>query len=324
MTRRSDTDVIRSSGGALLLPLGSALRAIVLAGGLTLAGVSGAVAQDATPQAMTGDAECVAVEMAMAPAGAMGTPAASPVGEQGQGTPADEALAAEATATIENYVACYNAGDYATVLALMTPSYILDLFGTDDLAAIESALNAIELPPTEILSIGDVMTYDDGRISVDAEYMLGEHQYSRSRTYLVQSGDQLLIDGEDFLPAMPDVEQTAIIAYTIADDTTPLAFDQSTSVPAIEGLILYGANNGAERHSVALIRLPDEAAGTPVAELGPETMMGGELIGAISIEAGEREEMVLIDLPPGTYLLVDAQVPGSAATLTVTEPAPES
>jgi hypothetical protein len=53
-------------------------------------------------------------------------------------------------------------------------------------------------------------------------------------------------------------------------------------------------------------------------------MMGGELIGVINIEPGEREELVLLNLPPGTYLLADALVQGSGAVLTITEPEPES
>jgi hypothetical protein len=330
MTEYSRDDESRTNRRSWL-PLAAALRATALATGLALVGITGATAQEATPGATPGgmEMECVAVDATMAPeSGMMGTPAASPMADAtpavAEGTAADETLAAEATAAIENFIACSNAGDFASVLAMMTPEYVLDLFGTDDVAAIEQALAGVPLPPTQILSIGNVMTYDDGRVSVDGEYMISDYQYSHSRIFLVQAGDTLLIDHEDFLPAMPDVEQTAIISYTIPDDTSTLAFDQSTTVPAIEGLILYGANNGAERHSVALLRLPDEAAGTPVAEIGMEQMMGGELIGVIIIEPGEREELVLVNLPPGTYLLADALVQGSAAVLTITEPVPES
>jgi hypothetical protein len=330
MLRRGGDDRGHTNGGSPLRPA-AALRSLALAAALALAGVTGVFAQDATPEATPGGMdmamECVAVEApAMAPEAEMGTPAASPAGEEtaAAGMPADEAIAADAIATIENFIACSNAGDFASVLNMMTPAYVLDLFGTDDVAAIEQSLAGVQLPPTQILSLGNVMTYDDGRVSVDGEYMITDYQYSHSRIFLVQAGDALLIDHEDFLPSMADVEQTAVIGYTIPDDTSSLAFDQSTTVPAVEGLILYGANNGTERHSVALLRLPDEAAGTPVAEIGMEQMMAGELIAVINIEPGERAEMVLIDLPPGTYLLADALVQGSAAVLTVTEPAPES
>lgn len=326
MSSHSYDDVSRANVGS---PLAAAktLRAVALAAGLALMGVSGAVAQDGTPEAMAGSGECVAAEGAMAPAETMGTPAASPEAEAdtaGEGTAADDALAADVTAAIENYIACYNAGEFGALLTLATPAYNLDLFGTDDAAAIESGLGMAELPSFEVLALGEVMTYEDGRVSIDGEYLSGEHQYSKTRTYFTQAGDALLIDDEEYLPATPDVEEVAVISFSIADDTAPLVFDGASTVPAIEGLVLYGANNGAERHSIALLRLPDEAAGTPVAEVPMEQMMASELIGAINIDAGEREELVLLNLPPGTYLLLDALVPGSAAVLTVTEPAPDS
>ncbi len=304
--------------------LATTLRSGLLAASLVLVGASGALAQDSTPESMAG-AECVA-PADTADAGAAST-MASPAAEDeaaGESAPADEALTAEITAAIENYTACYNSGDIATVLALTTPNYLMDAFGTDDVALIESAMSMAPLPAMEILSLGNAQTHADGRVSIDNEAMSGDHQYIKTRTFFVREGDTLLIDGEDYLPSTADVEEMAIISFTIADDTAPLAFDQTTSVPAIEGLTLYGANNGAERHTVALLRLGDETAGTPVAELPASQLTSGELIGAISIEPGERGELVLVNLEPGSYLLIDAMVPGSAASLTVTEPEPES
>lgn len=304
--------------------MAAAARAVALAAGLVFVGVSGALAQESTPAAM-GTAECVAPEMAAESAGMAASPAASPTDDSAAaGMPADEALAAEVTAALETYTACYNEGDYAAALALTTSAFRMDLFDTDDIAAVaEGFAGVMELPAVEILSLGDVMTYDDGRVSIDSEYMSGEYQYVKSRTFMVQEGDTFLVDGEDYLPATPDGDAT-IISYTIADDTSALAFDQSTASPEFPVVVLYGANNGAERHTVALLRLPDEAAGTPVADLPVEQVMGGELIGSVLIDAGEREELVMVGLPAGTYLLIDPLVPGSAATLTISEPETES
>lgn len=325
MSRLVDNDRGRETAGFSPASALAALRGVALAAGLTLVGVSGAMAQEGTPAATPGSVECVAPEAGMAPA-TMGTPAASPATESeaaAEGTPADEALAAEAIAALENYTACYNAGEISAALALTTPTFLMELFGTDDLAQIEAAMGMVPIPTTTILSIGNVLTYDDGRVSVDSEYMSGDYQYVNSRNFLVRSGDTFLVDGEDYLPAMPDVETSAVVGFTIGDDTTPLAFDQSTSVAEIEGLILYGLNNGAERHTAALLRLPEGTAGTPVAELPAEQMMGAEIIGAVVIEPGERVELVLLNLPVGTYVLLDPAVPGSSAELTVTEPATE-
>lgn len=309
--------------GAPRATLAMTLRSGLLAASLALIGVSGALAQESTPETMAG-AECVAPATA-AEADAAST-MASPEADAatGESAPADDALAAEITAAVENYTACYNSGDFASVLALSTPNYLLDAFGTDDVAMLESALSMSQLPPVTFLWLGNVQTHADGRVSIDGESITGDHQYLKTRTFFVRSGDTLLVDGEDYLPSTADVGEMAIISFTIADDTAPLAFDQTTTLPAIEGLTLYGANNGAERHTVALLRLADETAGTPLAELPASELTSGELVGAIPIEPGERGELVLLNLEPGSYLLIDAQVPGSAAPLTITEPEPES
>lgn len=325
MSRHFDRDRSRDTAGLSPASAFGALRAVALAAGLTVFGVSGALAQESTPAATPGMVECVAPEAGMAPA-TMGTPAASPATDAeaaAEGTPADEALAAEVIATIENYTACYNASEFGAALALTTPTYLTTLFSTDDVAQIEAALAMSPIPTTTILSLENVLTYDDGRVSVDSEYMSGDYQYVNSRNFLVRSGDTFLVDDEEYLPATPDVETSAVVGYTIADDTTPLAFDQSTSVAEIEGLVLYGLNNGVERHTVALLRLPEGTAGTPVAELPAEQMMGAEIIGAVIIEPGERAELVLLNLPVGSYVLLDPAVPDSSAELTVTEPATE-
>lgn len=307
-------DMTRSRFGSVM----TAGRSVALAAGLLLAGVTGAMAQDATPAA--GAAECVAPATTMDAAAA--SPAASPTDEAGQGTPANDMIAADAIAALENFTACFNSGEVATALSLMTPNFLATTFGTDDAAMIEGYFAMAPVPQTEILSIGNVLTYEDGRVSVDSEYMTGEHQFTNSRTFMVQAGDSYLVDGEDFLPGMPE-GNASIISYTIPDDTASLAFDQTTSAAQTDVIVLYGANNGAAPHTVALIRLPDEAAGTPVAEITPDQMMGGEPIGAIAIEAGAREQLILVDLPVGTYLLLDTAVPGSAQVLDVTEPAAE-
>jgi hypothetical protein len=320
MARFAHSDLPRDTTRSRLGSLMTAGRAVALAAGLLLAGITGALAQDATPATSPAAVECVApATPATAPAAA--SPAASPTDETAEGTPADEATAADVIAAVENFTACFNSGDIETALSLATPAFIMETFGTDDLAMIESYFSMAP-PQTEILSIGNVLTYEDGRVSVDAECMTGEHQYTRIRTFLVQAGDTYLIDGEDYLPGLPE-GNVSIVSYTIPDDTASLAFDQSTSAAATDVLNLYGANNGAQPHTVILLRLPDEAVGTPVAEITPDMLMGEAPIGAVTIDPGERAELILIDLPVGHYLLMDPVVPGSGQALEITEPATE-
>ena len=297
------------------------VQSATLAAGLTVAGLTGVLAQDATPAAMSGTPGAMSGECAPAAtplAGAMASPAASPAGETAEGTAADEELSAAVIAAAENYAVCFNAGDFEAALSLITPAYLIDVFGTDDAATIAAALSGTELPRTTILALDNVMTYPDGRVSVDAQYQTGDHQYVNSRMFFVQEGDAFYLDDEEFLPAEAEGD-AAIIPYAITDDTSPVAFTGATSSVEMPVLILYGQNDSESRHAVTLVRLPEGAAGTPVAELSSDALMAAEFIGAVQIEPGERTELVLLNLPPGDYLLVDPMVPGSAAPLTITE-----
>ena len=70
-------------------------------------------------------------------------------------------------------------------------------------------------------------------------------------------------------------------------------------IPAVEG---------------AATPVAGEVAATPTSD---EAMASGELVGTLVVPAGGEEDLYLLSLPAGTYALVDANVAGSIATLTV-------
>ena len=325
MSRRSgDGPPARRMGagwaGVLALSL---LLAVVLAFGR----VSGVGAQ-ATPEA--GTMASPAAGPCEAPDGTVGmaaSPMASPVAEATPvadaaapvGTPVDDqALADEVMSAVENFINCWNAGDLGAAFALATPNLLQAQLGVADAAQAEASLADVELPLFTILEAGDVQSHDDGRVSSHVVYMLGEHQYSDSRWYFVRAGDHLLLDEVQQLRPQPEGD-TAVVSFSVADDATPVAFDQFSEIPTTDVVILYGVNNGAERHIFTVVRLPEGMTGTPEPGAMPPT--DAEFVGRISLGPGEQQELALVNLPPGTYVLFDIAVEGSAATLTVTEPA---
>ena len=322
MSRRSCEGL--AARGATLSRAVRVMPALALTAVLAFAGAGGVGAQ-ATPEAGTmaspaaGPCEPAAGTAAMA-----ATPMASPVGEEEAGpvgTPVDDqALADEVTAAVENFVNCWNAGDLAAAFGLATPNLLQAQLGVADAAAAEEAVGAApgdDLPLFTILETGEVQTYDDGRVSIHVVYMLGDHQYSDSRWYFVQADGQLLLDEVEQLRPQPEGD-SAVISFSIADDTAPLAFDGATAVAATDVVILVGVNNGAERHIVQVVRLPEGMAGTPVPGAMPTE---GEFVGRLSLGPGERQELALVDLEVGTFVVFDIAVDGSAATWEVTEPA---
>lgn len=293
------------------------VAALALGGALAVAAAAPAAAQG-TPEAATASpaaGECVVVEageMAMA-----ASPAAEAGGEEEYAaTPAAADVADEAVAAATNLANCWNGGDLAGVLAQVTPNLLQTKFGVADGAAAEAALADMDLPLYTIVETGAVNTYDDGRASLDLTYRLGDHQYTEARWYMVRAGDALLIDEEELLLPRPEGD-TTVIGFSVADDASPVAFDQSTEIAAAPATILSGTNNGAERHIFTVVRL-EEGMGTPAAGERPQ----GEFVGQVSIAPGATEDLALLDLEPGTYVLFDPAVAGSLATLTVTEPEP--
>ena len=298
------------------------VQAVALGGALGLGGLGLglAAAQDATP----GTGACVPPAVGdTVGAEAMASPAAETVAAELAATPAGDEIVARAAAAVDNFVACWNSGDLGATLALVTPNLLQGCFGLADAQAAEAALPELDLGALTLLETGEVATYDDGRASIDVAYMRGDYQHVDARWFMVERDGELLIDQESLLPPRPEGDQ-AIVGYTIADDATPLAFDQFTEVGPSPVLVLSGVNNGAERHVVRLVRLAAAEAGaaTPVAgeevaTVPAELVAVGTTVGLIALAPGAREELALVGMPAGAYALVDDAVEGSAAALTV-------
>lgn len=289
------------------------VRGLALAGMLGAATVGGVVAQDATPDAMAvACTPAAATEMIAAEA----SPASDAAAETGAATPASEEVAGRAQAAGENFVACWNSGDLGATLGLVTPNLLQTSFGVADAMAAEAALPQLDLGPITLLEVGEASTYDDGRASIDVGYARGDHQHVDARWFLVERDGQLLIDEEQLRPV--DVEgDKAFISFSVADDATPLVFDQSTEVASPPVLVLTAINNGAERHVFFVVALP-AGEGTPMAG---DLMDAGDAIGAVSVAPGDREDVALVALPIGSYAVVDPAVEGSAASMSVVAPA---
>jgi len=310
-----------------------AARALALAGGLALLGVGGAAAQG-TPvgggiEVDPAAGECEApegmagMEMAATPAA---SPEATPVTEEDGalpvGTPVeDEGLIDDAVAAAENFVNCWNEGNVDAVLTLGTANFVQTQYGIDSAEEAAEALGAEgALPPITIVETGDVQTYEDGRASLDLEYLLGDHQYTAARWYMVEADGQLLIDEQELLLPQPDVETTTVLGLTFAEDGEVIAFDAPTDaetggreIALLPGIVLTVNNAGTEPRFVSVVRL-DEGAGTPAVATGE-----GEFVAAFAVPAGDNADVALVNLTSGNYAV--GEMGGDFVPLVITEPA---
>ncbi|MDQ3779506.1 MAG: hypothetical protein M3354_03015 [Chloroflexota bacterium] len=299
-------------------------RALIVAGGLVALSIAGASAQ-ATPE--SGSMATPADGPCEAPAGMtdMASPMASPEADDAEapvGTPVeDQAVIDQAVAAAENLANCWNAGDLEAVLGLVTPNLLQTKFGVASADEAATALSSMELPLYAIVSTGDVQTYDDGRASLDLDYMLGDHQFSSARWYMVDAGGQLLIDEEEFRLPQPDVEASSVIGLAFESDDSaivhgvPDAETGGREVPAIEGIILNLANAGTENRILTVVRLGDDETASPVA--GPLPM--GDFVAMVHVPGGGQTDVALLNLEPGNYAV--GEMGGDSVPLTITEAA---
>jgi hypothetical protein len=231
------------------------------------------------------------------------TPAADP---HAPVDPLLEAMTREAAANLE---ACWNAGRWDAVAANLTPRFLrtslgIDAAGPDDQAA---ALAALALGPLRIEEVEPVVLWSDGRGAVDMLYRRGRGkpvQAVAARWFLVAHQGKVRFDEEAVLPP-PILGDRVTVGFSIADDEQPLrwdgAFDGRASTSAV--IALHGANRGWLAHTVQVV---NDAGG---------------VVGMLTLPSWQQGDLVLLDLPPGTYRLRDPDVPGSEETLVIDDPA---
>jgi uncharacterized cupredoxin-like copper-binding protein len=271
-----------------------------------------------SPELASPEAEEVPPEMVASP-----VEEATPVPPVG--TPADEATAAEATAAAQNIVNCIVSGDFESALALLTTDFLLEQFGTGnpyDVLA-EGGLEGIAF---ENFTADNVMTYDDGSVSVDVTYMQTEYQFVAERWFLIQDEGFWKFDSLESLPPQPEGD-TAVLGVIM----TEYAFTPNEpSVVAAPVVIFHGVNQGAEPHEMIVVQLPEGVTAEQLLE--DESLFEQvEFFGFGFFEPGQEGDVALVGLEPGVYTLLcfvtapDGEphaAKGMYADIEVTEPAP--
>jgi hypothetical protein len=167
-------------------------------------GVAATSATSATPTA----AQCLVSPRSFEELSAiLATPFASPAAESGaatvpEGTPAETATIAGITATLQELIACFNAGEVLRAYALYTPAYLREIFSNQDSltrAAYGERATPHPVAPDEHAVLKEVRAarlFADGSAGAygTIEYPLIPVPKTFFFTF-VQVGDRWLIDG---------------------------------------------------------------------------------------------------------------------------------
>jgi hypothetical protein len=240
------------------------------------------------------------------------------------GTPADEATTEAVLATLDNYVACYNTGDGALIVALESDAYIAFSYGTTN--RYDAAASYAEGPilSAELVSAENVQTYPDGRVSVEAEVILGGHNFLHETIFFAQDMTSGIwqFDEEVFLTPEPEGDST-VVGVTLGSADNPVAVTPNApSVLAWPVVIFHVANASTEPLSLVVLQLP---AGADPAGLADGSLSFDQVtvIGfSDELAPGEEGDVALVNLEPGDYFLVTFGSAGiGSSPITVTAPA---
>jgi hypothetical protein len=211
-------------------------------------------------------------------------------------------MTAAAASTLE---ACWNVGDWHAVTSFLTPRFLQTALGIDapDVTARARALAAVDLGPLHIETIGPVGIWSDGRGAVDVLYVRGRGnpvQAVAARWFLIAERGVVRFD-EEVILLLPPLGDRITVGFAIADDRQPLQWNNPTGgeIPVSPVTALHGANRGREAHTFVL-----EGS-------------GGTTLGVLTLPPWRQGDLVLLDLPEGTYRLYDPALPGSALVLRV-------
>ncbi len=265
----------------------------------------------ATPVAATPIASPVASSVASPIASPVASPvapdAATPVVEP---TPADPN--AQVTDDLGNVTStllnCFNDRDYSTFAQLSTDTARGNMFGSDEPMTADVFVGLASTLPEderELVSVEQVTRIDDTTVSAVVTYTVASQLRSETWTFIHQRVDGLptwmldtIVPAETIAP-----EGAATIDIEIASGSYSLN-PATVSGPDVV-LNVTNTDSGAV-HETLVLQLADGVTTDALLQTtGGALPEGVTLIGQASFAPGGAGQVVLVDLEPGTYTIVD-------------------
>ncbi|MFN8661496.1 MAG: hypothetical protein U0075_06355 [Thermomicrobiales bacterium] len=189
---------------------------------------------------------------------------------------------------VSRFAACWNAGDWSTVVRGATPRFLTTAFGISPNPA---ALADLELGPVTLLEISPPRLWSDGRAATEVLYQRGPQVVSERWFFLVMRGDALL---DEAVPlSLPPLGDRLVLGVESVDFTAPWAWRgrEPEVAPAMPLLVITAANRTPEPRTITV-----RAA-------------GGAVSGYLRVPAGSEIELGLRNLPAGRYEITSAESP---------------
>jgi hypothetical protein len=259
------------------------------------------------------------------------TPAvATPIADQSEATPVSERdqLKTELRDLVQVFSACKSAGDFQTMSRLVTEKYLGQVYGGGPRMSRETFLVIAETLPTPKIrfrGFDDLSIIGPGEARANVTLIVGNQLIFERLTFVAETSrpGQWLIDSAEPLRARPPRDHATVRLTITGNRYSPdeLTADNST-------VEIRASNSDKEDHELLVLKLDTGVTTNDVLTTpGPDLPDGVRYVGQVTIPARESGALVLVDLKPGTYTIIDLLpadngVPhlavGMEATLTIT------
>lgn len=230
---------------------------------------------------------------------------------------------------VRTYARCVSDGDYTTMSQLVTEAYLGEAYGGGprmDRTTFQALAGTLPSTPVRFRDFDDMVVIDDGKIRANVKLVVGNQLTFEQMTFIEdpKRAGKWLIDSATPLRVQAPREHSTLEVEIAGDKFIP---DQMTAKgPTIDVKI---SNSDLEDHEFMVLKLDDGATvGALLIAPGGALPAGIRFLAQVTVPGGESTNLVLVNMKPGTYAIVDllpteSGVPhlamGMQATLTVTE-----
>jgi hypothetical protein len=234
--------------------------------------------------------------------------AATPIAAQTEATPvsARDQLKTGLRDLVQVFSACKSAGDYQTMSRLVTENYLGQVYGGGPRMSRDTFLVIAETLPTPKIrfrAFDDLSILGEGEARANVTLIVGNQLIFERMTFVEEKNrpGHWLIDSTEPLRVRPPRDHASVKLTITGNRYSPeeLTADNST-------VEIRASNSDKEDHELLVFKLDSGLTTNDVLTApGPDLPEGVGYVGQVTIPARSSGALVLVDLKPGTYTIVD-------------------
>lgn len=225
---------------------------------------------------------------------------------------ADDHRTTDLETGINTILRCMSKNDAERLLQVTSPQFRANWIGMGAELPDEdfnSLMNLMPRLPYEMVSTSNITWESDTNATVTVVYTVGRQMHTENWTMSLATVGGMNVWKVDSSSAMATEAPADAGTIKLTIDDTGFTFDPTEVVSG--NVVVQVENTGSNPHEALILRVPAEVSTADILSSPTGIPDGVTFIGQATIPAGESGTIVLKDLRPGTYTVVDL-LPDSA------------